>query len=253
MAASTAESSRSQRASASESSGPLWTRRGFLQATGTVAGGLSLAWYEIPASAAAAPATPAGAMLGLFVRIEPDGATVIGARATEIGQGVKTSLPMLIAEELDADWDRVRVEQLNYGITKTAEGYSSRYGPQGAGGSTSVSESWTELRQVGARARSVLVQAAAQQWGVPVTQLTTRAGAVIHADGRKLDYGALARRAAALPLPTSDVPLKSPKNFRLIGTRVRTADAADIVSGRAQYGLDATLPGALVTVVERCP
>jgi isoquinoline 1-oxidoreductase beta subunit len=192
-------------------------------------------------------------MLGLFVRIEPDGSTVIGARATEIGQGVKTSLPMLIAEELDADWNRVRVEQLNYGITKTAEGYRSKYGPQGAGGSTSVPESWAELRQVGARARAVLVAAAAQEWGVPAAKLTTRAGAVVHPDGRTLDYGALASRAAALPLPGSDVPLKSPADFRLIGTRVRTADAADIVSGRAQYGLDATLPGALVAVVERCP
>jgi isoquinoline 1-oxidoreductase beta subunit len=192
-------------------------------------------------------------MLGLFVRIEPDGTTVIGARTCEIGQGVKTSLPMLIAEELDVDWGSVRVEQLNYGIIKTADGYASRYGPQGAGGSTSVPESWTELRQVGARARSALVAAAAQQWGVPVAGLTTRAGSVIHPDGRQLDYGSLASRAAALPLPTSEISLKSPTDFRLIGTRVRTVDAADIVSGHARYGLDATLPGALVAVVERCP
>ena len=231
----------------------LLTRRGFLQAVGTISGGLWLAWYEAPAMAASAAPPGTGAMLGVFVRIEPAGTIVIGARATEIGQGVKTSLPMLIAEELDADWSRVRVEQLPYGITKTAEGYSSIYGPQGAGGSTSIPESWVDLRQAGARARTLLVRAAAQQWGVRPEDLATRSGVVHHPDGRTLDYGALAQRAAALPLPTSDVPLKRPQDFRLIGTRVRTVDAADIVSGRAQYGLDATLPGALVAVVERCP
>jgi len=130
----------------------LLTRRGFLQAAGTISGGLWLAWYEAPAMAASAAPPGTGAMLGVFVRIEPAGTIVIGARATEIGQGVKTSLPMLIAEELDADWSRVRVEQLPYGITKTAEGYTSIYGPQGAGGSTSIPESWIDLRQAGARA-----------------------------------------------------------------------------------------------------
>ena len=231
----------------------LLTRRGFLQAVGTVSGGLLLTWHEAPAVAASTALPGTGALLGVFVRIEPDGTTVIGARATEIGQGVKTALPMLIAEELDADWSRVRVEQLSYGITRTADGYASIYGAQGAGGSTSIPESWVELRQAGARARSLLVRAAAQQWRVQPEELATRSGVVHHPDGRTLDYGALAQRAAALPLPTSDVPLKRPQDFRLIGTRVRTVDAADIVSGRAQYGLDATLPGALVAVVERCP
>jgi isoquinoline 1-oxidoreductase subunit beta len=233
-----------------ESPASLWTRRGFLRATGSVAGGLWLGWYEV---ARVASAQQADAALGVFVRIQPDGATEIGARTCEIGQGVKTSLPMLIAEELDADWSRVRVVQLPYGIIKTADGYGSKYGPQGAGGSTSVSESWVELRQAGARARSLLVRAAAEHWGVDPDTLATRAGVVVHPDGRTLGYGELAARAAALPLPTTDVPLKSPRDFRLIGTRVPTVDAGDIVSGRARYGIDANLPGALVAVVERCP
>jgi isoquinoline 1-oxidoreductase beta subunit len=231
-----------------------WTRRGFLRAAGSAAGGLWLGWYEVAGAAgAAASAISADSTLGVFVRIEPDGSTVIGARTCEIGQGVKTSLPMLIAEELDADWQRVRVEQLPYGIVKTTDGYGSKYGPQGAGGSTSVSESWVELRQAGARARSLLVRAAAEEWGVDAAALRTRPGAVVHPDGRTLGYGELAARAAALPSPTTDVPLKGPREFRLIGTRVRTVDADDIVGGRAVYGIDANLPGALVAVVERCP
>jgi isoquinoline 1-oxidoreductase beta subunit len=241
---------RAARTEAVASSATLWTRRGFLRATASVAGGLWLGWYQV---GRAATVTPGDAHLGVFIRIEPDGTTVIGARTCEIGQGVKTSLPMLIAEELDADWNRVRVEQLDYGIVKTADGYGSKYGPQGAGGSTSVSESWVELRQIGARARSLLLQAAAARWGAGPQDLTTRPGFVVHPDGRTLGYGELAKRAAAAPFPTRDVPLKNPRDYRLIGTRVRTVDAHEIVSGRARYGLDANLPGALIAVVERCP
>ena len=201
------------------------------------------------------PARRRPATLGYFVRIEPDGTTVIGARGCEIGQGVKTSLPMLIAEELDADWRRVRVEQLPYGLVPSdAEpGVAAKYGPQGAGGSTSVSEGWADLRQVGARARAMLVQAAANEWQADPRALATREGAVLHPDGRRLDYGALAAAAARLPPPAADVPLKQPKDYRIIGRPARTVDAEEIVTGRARYGLDATLPGALVAVVERCP
>ncbi len=200
-------------------------------------------------------ATAASATLGYFVRIEPDGTTVIGARGCEIGQGVKTSLPMLIAEELDADWRRVRVEQLPYGLVPSdAEpGVAAKFGPQGAGGSTSVSEGWADLRQVGARARAMLVQAAANEWQTDPAALATREGAVLHPDGRRLGYGTLAAAAARLTPPAADVPLKQAKDYRIIGRPARTVDAEEIVTGRARYGLDATLPGALVAVVERCP
>jgi isoquinoline 1-oxidoreductase beta subunit len=234
------------------------SRRGFLQASVTAAGGLMLAWRFAPTALAADAGTSgtSGAQaLGLFVRIEPDGTTIIGARCPEIGQGVKTSLPMLIAEELDADWSKVEVEQLPLGVvpSETPPGVTWKYGPQGAGGSTSVSDAWQDLRQVGARARWMLVQAAAQEWQADPAELTTRAGAVVHPDGRSLNYGVLAAAAATMVPPSTDVAVKQAKDYRIIGRPTRTVDAREIVTGRARYGLDATLPGALVAVVERCP
>src|SRR4030095_13117050 len=190
----------------------------------------------------------------LFVRIEPDGTTVIGARVPEIGQGVKPSRPMLIAEELDADWSRVRVEQLPLGLEPSSEepGVTWKYGPQGAGGSTSIPEAWADHRQVGAKARWLLVQAAAARWQIEATRITTRPGSVVHPDGRTLGYGELAADAATLT-PPDDVPLKDPKDYRIVGTPVRVVDAEEIVTGKARYGIDATLAGALVAVIARCP
>jgi len=240
---------------------PLSTlsRRSFLKVSVTALGGLMIACQRTPSPPAAAKteATPPapGVALGLFVRIDPDGGTVIGARGPEIGQGVKTSLPMLIAEELDADWSKVRVEQLRLGFIRTDEapGMTWKYGPQGAGGSTSIPDGWADLRQIGAKVRWLLVQAAAQQWGVTAASLSTLPGRVLHPDGRTLDYGALAAAAAKVAPPESDVTLKPASAYRIIGKPTRVVDAEDIVTGRAQYGLDATLPGALIAVIERCP
>ena len=240
-------------------------RRSFLKVSATAFGGLLVACQRVPVPAApggdaaragADPPSPApGIALGLFVRIDADGGTVIGARGPEIGQGVKTSLPMLVAEEFDADWSKVRVEQLPLGLVATDEepGVTWKYGPQGAGGSTSIPDGWADLRQVGAKVRWLLVQAAAAQWSAKPDELVTRAGQVRHPDGRALDYGALAAAAAKLSLPEDDLPLKTTDAYRIVGTPTRTIDAAEIVTGRAQYGLDATLPGALVAVIERCP
>ena len=182
--------------SALRSAGAL-SRRDFLSVSMTAAGALmvSLSWPR------AAPAQPAGSQsLGAFVRIETDGRIVIGARGCEIGQGVKTSLPMLIAEELDVPWSAVTVEQLPYGLVASHDpaGFTSRYGPQGAGGSTSIPDGWKELRQAGARVRWLLVQAAAQAWQQPADQLQTRDAHVLHPDGRRLSYAQLATRAATL-------------------------------------------------------
>jgi isoquinoline 1-oxidoreductase beta subunit len=235
-------------------------RRSFLKVSATALGGLLIACQRAPQppveqKAEKTPATAPGAAIGLFVRIDPDGGTVIGARGAEIGQGVKTSLPMLIAEELDADWSKVRVEQLPLGLRHTDEepGYGWKFGPQGAGGSTSIPDGWADLRQIGAKVRWMLVQAAAQQWNAPAASLTTLPGRVLHPDGRVLDYGALAAAAAKLAPPPVDVTLKSADAYRIIGRPTRVVDAEDIVTGRAQYGLDATLPGALVAVIARCP
>ena len=210
-----------------------------------------------PAQAAVAGVKPGrgGIPLGVFIRIEPDNTIVIGALGCEIGQGVRTSLPMLVAEELEVRWAQVRVEQLPYGIKAgdTPGSVASVYGPQGAGGSTSISDAWTPLREAGVQIRTMLIAAAAQMWRVDPGSLTAHDAAVWHADGRSLKYGTLAPHAAKLPLPAGPFPLKSPENYKIIGHATRTADCADLVSGRARYGCDASLPGMLFAVIERCP
>jgi isoquinoline 1-oxidoreductase beta subunit len=227
------------------------SRRTFMQVSSTALGGL-LVGAHWPALAQRASDPVA---LGVFVRVEPDGRIVIGARGCEIGQGVKTSLPMLIAEELDVAWSQVEVEQLPYGIVASPEppGLASKYGPQGAGGSTSIPEGFEPLRQAGAKARWLLVAAAAEQWDVEASRLATREGRVLHPDGRSLDYAELAAAAAKLEAPSDPLPLKDPAQFRIIGQPVPVADARDIVTGRAPYGIDAHVPNALVAMIERCP
>jgi len=247
------------------------SRRDFLRVSVSAAGGLavSLAWPQRDAGGAtgATAAAPAAGMtmpdlppavsqpLGAFVRIEPDGRIVIGARGCEIGQGVRTSLPMLIAEELDVPWSAVTVEQLDYVVLErgTPPAPVSRYGAQGAGGSTSIRDGWNELRQVGARARWLLVQAAAQEWQEPPERLRTQDAKVLHPDGRTLGYAQLAPRAATLPPPAEALPLKEKSAYRIIGHPAPVADGRDIVTGSARYGIDATLPGALTALIARCP
>jgi isoquinoline 1-oxidoreductase beta subunit len=227
------------------------SRRAFLQVSSTALGGLLVsAHWPARAQRASGPVD-----LGVFVRVEPDGRIVIGARGCEIGQGVKTSLPMLIAEELDVAWSQVEVEQLPYGLVPSPEppGIASKYGPQGAGGSTSIPDGFESLRQAGAQARWLLVAAAAQEWNADAKLLSTRDGRVLHPDGRSLSYAELAFAAAQLKVPGDPLPLKKPAEFRLIGQPVRVADGRDIVTGRAVYGIDSRLPNALVAMVERCP
>ena len=232
------------------------SRRQFLEISALAGGGL-LASLSVPRLAAAAgdDSPDKSALLGVFVRIHADDTVVIGARGCEIGQGVRTSLPMLIAEELEVRWAQVRVEQLPYGILpgdKPGE-FKSKYGPQGAGGSTSISDGWQSLREAGAQVRELLIAAAAQQWGAARGALTARDGAVHHADGRRARYGELAARAAKLPLPAGPFTLKPASEFRIIGKPAKVTDCADIVSGRARYGIDASLPAMLHAVIARCP
>ena len=158
--------------------------------------------------------------LGPFVRIERDNRIVIGAPGCEIGQGVITSQPMLIAEELDVAWNQVRVVQLPYGYSDSADGPSNRYGDQGDAGSAPA-EVWKHLREAGATARWLLVAAAAREWKLPTAQLRTEAGEVIAPDGRKLSYGALARSAAAIAPPATPVEMKTADQFRIIGKPTR--------------------------------
>ena len=184
-----------------------------------------------------------------YVMIERDNGIVIGAPGCEVGQGVFTALPMLIAEELDVDWSRVRVIQLPYDEAtdiKPADDVMH-------GNFNGISEGWKLMREAGATARWLLLQAAANAWATPVTNLHTEAGHVVHADGRKLSYGALARMAAALSLPTDPVALKDPRDFQLIGKPTRTADARAIATGQVRYGIDEYMSQVLVAVMLRCP
>ena len=165
-----------------------------------------------------------------------------------MGQGVDTSLPMLVAEELDADWKRVRVEHAPAG-----EAYiNPLFGIQGTGGSTSVRAAFKPLREAGAKARAMLVAAAASTWGVDAKGLRTENGTVIGPSGKKLTYGALADKAATMPVPET-VTLKEPKDWKLIGTSVPRVDLTSKVTGTAGFGIDATAPGMLTAVVARPP
>ena len=233
-------------------------RRRFLAIAVTASGALMIGmrWANAQQPSGDLPADLLGddlTQLGPFLRIERDNRVVIGARGCEIGQGVMTSLPMLIAEELDVDWAQVRVIQLPYGYIETDKGPSNKYGDQGAGGSTSISDGWKELREAGATARWLLVQAAAREWNLPADQLHTESGQVIAADGRKLSYGALARSAASIEPPAQPAALKSPDDFHIIGKPTRVIDARDIVTGRTHFGIDEYLAGALTAVMLRCP
>ncbi len=231
------------------------SRRRFLQ-FGLTASGALLVGFRLDANAETVPPDLLGddlVRLTAFVMIERDNSIVIGARGCEIGQGVITSLPMLIAEELDVDWSKVRVIQLAYGYEEVNGKPGNRYGSQFAGGSTSIPTAWKDLREAGAAARWLLVQAAADAWSVKANSLTTESGHVINPDGRKLSYGALARTAAARELPKKAVPTRNPDTFKLIGKPTRTTDGRSIVTGQNRYGIDEYLSGSLVAIMLRCP
>ena len=228
------------------------TRRAFLKVSATAVGGV-LINVNLPGRAAAFADVDQGPWV--FVRIEPDKPIVIGARGAEIGQGVKTSLPMLIAEELDVGWDQVEVEQLPYALIPAGNerGFAGKYGGQGAGGSTNIPDGFEELRQVGAKIRHMLLEAAAETWHAEPADLSTDRGHVRHSDGRSLAYGELSARAALRPVPEDPLPLKSKDEFNVIGKPARVTDCREIVTGEAEFGIDSTYPGALVALVERCP
>ncbi|MBO9663436.1 molybdopterin cofactor-binding domain-containing protein [Dokdonella sp.] len=184
----------------------------------------------------------------LFVEIAADGTVSIVCIRAEMGQGVRTSVAMVIADELGADWARVKVKQ--------APGDEPKYGNQNTDGSRSLRQSFAALRRAGAAARTMLEAAAAAAWAVDVAEVKTGVHEVVHAkSGRKMTFGELAAKAAALPAPKADtLKLKAPAEFRYIGKgKTNLIDGADIVAGRAQYGIDAHLPGTLFAVVARPP
>ncbi len=223
-------------------------RRSFLHVSALAGGGLLVGFYLKPELAAQTGPPPAPPLSpNAFIRIQPDGKVVITAKNPEVGQGIRTSLPMIIADELDVDWNVVTYEQ--------ADADAAKYGPQSAGGSTGTPTNWTPMRQVGAAARQMLIAAAAESWSVPAAECTTASGQVKHAaSNRSVGYGAIATKAAAMTPPDlASVKLKDKKDFKIIGTRVHGVDNVKIVSGQPLFAIDFTLPGMLSAVYEKCP
>ena len=220
------------------------SRRLFLTVSAAAGGGLLIG---AGLTAQASTAKAAASELSAYVRIAPDGIITLQSKNPEIGQGIKTTLPLIIAEELDADWAKVRIEQ--------AATDSAKFGSQFAGGSRSVDMNYDQMRKVGAAGRQLLIRAAAARWGVEPATCSTKPGVVVHAaSGRTIGYGVLATAASALPAPDlATVPLKSPKDFRLIGKPHGGIDSAKIVRGEPIFGIDTVLPGMSYAVFEKCP
>lgn len=232
------------------------SRRRFLKVMAGAAGALVVG---IPLAEAIDAPIPDGwigdALFGLgpYVRIDADGSVLVGARDPDTGTGVATSLPRIIADELDADWTRVKVIPLGLGVENDNGEPRWSYGHQLGGTGSSIPAAWADLRQVGALARWLLVQAAARQMGVPAAQLRCESGRVISPDGRRLDYGALAAAAAKIAPPKTQPPLKTPDRFTLIGQPAGDVDARALVTGSATFALDQRAGDALVAVLVHCP
>ena len=222
---------------------PRVSRREFLSIGATVGGGLLLG-FELPAP----PASPFSP--NAFIRIDRDGRVTLIMHKVEMGQGTYTSMSMLLAEELEVDLGDVRLEHAPADDARYAE---PLFGVQETGGSTSVRGNWEPLRRAGASARSLLVAAAAATWSVDPASCHAARGSVIHdPTNRSLGYGALVDKAATLRVP-SRVPLKDPKDFKLIGTPAKRVDAPAKVDGTAQFGIDVRLAGMKVATVAACP
>src|SRR5436309_1798965 len=218
------------------------TRREFVETSA----GLVISFY-LPARRGAAP-NPADTDFApnAWLRVGSDGIVTLTVDKSEMGQGSQTGLAMILAEELEADWSKVR-------LGPVPENPAAWSRTMRTGGSNAIRSSWEPLRKACANAREMLITAAAQTWNVDRATCRAQEGQVVHgASGRRLAYGALAARAASLPVP-KDVPLKDPKDFRLLGTRVTRLDTPGKTDGSAVFGIDVKVPGMLIASIERSP
>jgi isoquinoline 1-oxidoreductase subunit beta len=222
------------------------SRRSFFRVSAIGGGGLMLALYWNPELEGQfgpqAPLSP-----NSFIRIMPDNTVHIIAKNPEVGQGIKTMLPMIIADELDVEWSKVVIEQ--------GDVDQAKYGGQVAGGSFATPTNWTPMRQMGAAGRHMIIAAAAAEWGCPASEIVTGMGQVKHtASGKQATYGSLATKAAAMPVPDlATLTLKNKADYKIIGKATRGVDNAKIITGKPLYGIDLELPGMLYAVFEKCP
>src|SRR6267154_1367233 len=216
------------------------SRREFVAAGVAAGAGLVIGFYLPHKGASQAEAFSPNA----YLRITPDNKVTIVVARSEMGQGVRTALPMILAEELEADWKQIEIEQA---------GASTLFGDQTTGGSASVRTTWDPMRKAGAAAREMLISAAALTWGVGRSSCSAQNGSVVHAaSNRKLSYGELAGKAATLPIP-SDVTLKQAKDYKIVGQRLARVDTPSKVKGEAGFGIDFRMPGMKYAVLSRCP
>jgi isoquinoline 1-oxidoreductase beta subunit len=227
---------------------PKTTRRNFMKLAAAAGGGLMLGfdWHNTKASSMKVLSKEtfdtASAPFNSYLSISPDGIITIMSPNPELGQNIKTSFPLIVAEELDADWSKVKVLQ--------APLDPSRFERQVTGGSGAVPHSWERLRKAGATARQMLIEAAARKWNIPASSLTAENSMVLHREsGRKLSYGDLATAASSVPVPEG-VKLKDNKHFKLIGTAVRNVDNHEMITGKPLYGLDFHRDGMLIAMVQ---
>lgn len=225
------------------------SRRSFIKVGAAAAGGLVLGFFMPGANKLAAAASPELMHSpNAFLHIAPDGSVTVMVNRLEFGQGVHTALPMLLAEELDADWSQMRGA-----LAPAGEAFKDpAFGMQITGGSGSIAHSFTQYREIGAKARAMLVAAAAERWNVKPEACRTERGFVIGPAGQKAGYGSLADAAMKQPVPAT-VTLKDPKDFRFIGKPAKRLDARAKSNGTQQFGIDFTLPGAKVALVARPP
>src|ERR1700686_2044252 len=215
-------------------------RREFVAAGVAAGAGLVVGFYLPPGRKSGKDAFSPNA----YLRMTPDNKVTIVVARSEMGQGIRTALPMILAEELEADWKQIEIEQA---------GASTLFGDQTTGGSASIRTTWDPMRKAGAIAREMLISAAALTWGVPRSTCTAELSHIKHAaTNRSLSYGELVAKAATLPIPT-DVTLKQSKDYKIVGQRLARLDSLAKVKGEATFGIDFRLPGMKFALLSRCP
>jgi isoquinoline 1-oxidoreductase beta subunit len=229
---------------------PRLDRRAFLQVSALAGGGLLIGLYApdvLAQGRGGGPGNAASLAPNTYITIHPDNTFTIVAKNPETGQGIKTALPMIIADEFDVDWAQVKIQQADL---------DPKYGAQIEGGSRAIPSNYQNMRLVGAGGRLLMLAAAAQQWNVPQSELSTASGVVTHAaTKRTATYGSLSARAASLPVPETaavEAALKNPRDFKIIGKRIRGVDNLDIVTGRPVFSIDVSFPNMLHAVLVKC-